>query len=331
MEYQFKNLVFEGGGVKGIAYLGALDEFSKRGIIQNIERVGGTSAGAITALLLGLKYSPEEIHEIAFNMNFNDFADDGFFLSDMSSLIRHFGWHRGKFFHNWARDVIKQKLGNPNATFADAQAAGCLGMYYLGTNISTGYAEIYSAEHTPNLPIADAVRISMSIPLYFAAMKNARGDILVDGGAILNYPVKLFDHKKYTHDEEAKRETEYYKNTDYVFNRETLGFRLDSKAEIGVFRGQGEPVVHKVGGFKSYMTRLVETLISAQDSVHLHSDDWQRTVYIDCADVGATDFEMDNAKKNLLIENGKKFAQEYFEWFDSSQEAVNKLPRLRRL
>lgn len=32
MTYHFRNLVFEGGGVKGIAYLGALQELEQRGI-----------------------------------------------------------------------------------------------------------------------------------------------------------------------------------------------------------------------------------------------------------------------------------------------------------
>ena len=50
--YRFRNLVFEGGGVKGVAYVGALNELHKRGILDSIERVGGTSAGAINAVLL---------------------------------------------------------------------------------------------------------------------------------------------------------------------------------------------------------------------------------------------------------------------------------------
>lgn len=59
MDYHFKNLVFEGGGVKGIAYAGALEILDKEGILQNIERVAGTSAGAMMAVLVGLRYSAE--------------------------------------------------------------------------------------------------------------------------------------------------------------------------------------------------------------------------------------------------------------------------------
>ncbi len=57
MDYQFRNLIFEGGGVKGVAYLGALGVLEEKGILPQIERIGGTSAGAIIGLLIGLNFS----------------------------------------------------------------------------------------------------------------------------------------------------------------------------------------------------------------------------------------------------------------------------------
>ena len=53
-KYPFRNLIFEGGGVKGIAYSGALAVLEQRGILRRIKRVGGASAGAINASLLAL-------------------------------------------------------------------------------------------------------------------------------------------------------------------------------------------------------------------------------------------------------------------------------------
>ncbi|HVB47037.1 MAG TPA: patatin-like phospholipase family protein [Burkholderiales bacterium] len=50
MAYRFRNLVFEGGGGKGIAYVGALQELDASGITPQVARVGGTSAGAINAV-----------------------------------------------------------------------------------------------------------------------------------------------------------------------------------------------------------------------------------------------------------------------------------------
>ncbi len=60
-KYHFKNLVFEGGGVKGIAYVGALEVLEKEGILGSIERVAGTSAGAMVAVLVALGYTATEL------------------------------------------------------------------------------------------------------------------------------------------------------------------------------------------------------------------------------------------------------------------------------
>jgi len=74
--YHFRNFVFEGGGVKGIAYVGAIAELEKRGILKDIKRVEGTSAGAINAVLVGLNYSTAEMDDILRKLNFNNFLDD---------------------------------------------------------------------------------------------------------------------------------------------------------------------------------------------------------------------------------------------------------------
>ena len=53
------DLVFEGGGAKGMVFVGACEEFFRRGHAFN--RLLGTSAGAITATLLAAGYTPEEM------------------------------------------------------------------------------------------------------------------------------------------------------------------------------------------------------------------------------------------------------------------------------
>lgn len=55
------DLVFEGGGAKGMVFVGAYEEFVQRG--HAVGRLLGTSAGAITAVLLAAGYSTEELQE----------------------------------------------------------------------------------------------------------------------------------------------------------------------------------------------------------------------------------------------------------------------------
>jgi len=343
MEYNFKNLVFEGGGVKGVAYLGAMEVLEQKQILQKIERVGGTSAGAINALLFGLGYTNKEIKQIIMSLDFESFLDDSFgVIRDTIRLIKDFGWHKGDNFRNWIADIIEYKTGNPNATFADLKRnkdKGFRDLYFIGVNLSTGFATTFSYEDTPNFPIADAIRISMAIPLFFTAIKN-NGDVFVDGGLLNNYPIKLFDKEKYTSNKKAVRKTEYYENYNQeniqkdllVYNKETLGFKLDNKTEIAIFKNTKKPDSKKIKNIFDYIKNLINTVLEFQSNQHIHGDDWQRTIYIDTLGVKTTDFDISNNKKVKLAESGKKHTERYFEWFDNKANVpINKFEKEKEL
>lgn len=350
MAYQFRNLVFEGGGVKGIAYVGATQVLEAKGILPNIKRVGGTSAGAINALLVGLNYSPAETKQILSRLDFRNFLDDEWgVVRDTNRLLTEYGWYKGDFFRKWIGERIAARAGNPDATFNDIRnqmdQKGFRELFFVGTNLSTRFAEVFSYEHTPRWCVADAVRISMSIPLFFAAKRSMRGDVYVDGGLIDNYPIKLFDREKYVDDKALVRVPPYYQSHNdalqaqgkdinpYVYNIETLGFRLDSAEEIAVFRDQAEPEHRKIDDFFAYVYGLVGTIMETQSSQHLHSDDWQRTIYIDTLGVGTTDFGLSDERKAALAESGRTHTEEYFAWYDDpkNQPANRPAPQARQV
>ena len=102
MPYHFRNLVFEGGGVKGIAYVGAMKVLEEKNILPKIQRVGGTSAGAINAALVALGFTNAEQRDILWKLDFKNFLDDSWgVFRDTERLINKFGWYKGDFFHQW--------------------------------------------------------------------------------------------------------------------------------------------------------------------------------------------------------------------------------------
>lgn len=337
MDYHFKNLVFEGGGVKGIAYVGALEILEQRGVLSRVKRLGGTSAGAITALLLALNYTIAEIREILWDMDFRSFMDSSrCFVSNTDRIFRQYGWYKGEFFKAWIGDLIQSKTGNRNITFEELAADKARKeLYLIGTNLSTGYAEIFSRQHSPKMTILEAVRISMSLPLFFAAVRNPNRDVYVDGGVLENYPIKLFDKRCFV--DQYYVNTEYYdeiNNTrrttasqQYVFNMETLGFRLDSDKEIKVFEGMRLPQSVPINNFFTYIKRLVNTMLDGQQNRHLHSDDWQRTIYIDTLGVKTTDFEISQETKLALVQSGRVGTNNYISWFDNTNDHIANKPR----
>ncbi len=343
MAAQVRNLVFEGGGVKGIAYIGAMQVLEQRGLLAGVQRVGGASAEAINALLFALGYPIREQRDTIASVDFKNFMDDSFgVIRDIRRLAKSFGWNKGDFFAGWIGTLIKDRLGSEKATFEDLQTSGQPDLHVIGTNLTTGYSEVFSAERHPTMPLATAVRISMSLPLFFAAVRHGpRADVYVDGGVMLNYPIKLFDRERYidmNNEAAAARRTEYYNmenarfllrrpgRSPYVYNCQTLGMRLDSREEIALFR-YDEPVAGKpIDTFTDYARALFSSLLQVQENQHLHGDDWQRTVYIDTLDVKTTDFALSDAKKDALIQQGIAGAETYFRWFENPAETpVNRL------
>ena len=337
MAIQFRNLVFEGGGVKGIAYIGAMQILEHRSVLEKIQRVGGTSAGAINALLFSLGYTIAEQRDILSETDFRDFMDDSFgIIRDIRRLAKKFGYHRGDFFSGWVGKLIEEKLGIPEATFGDLKAAGGPDLYMTGTNLSTGYSEAFSIERHADMPLAAAVRISMSIPLFFTAVRRGQEEnVYVDGGCMRNYPVKIFDRESYIDPEDrptAACRTDYYNKENalfllekpdrspYVYNRQTLGMRLDKTEEIGIFRYGEKPGSKPIKNFTQYAKALIGAMMHVQENQHLHSDDWQRTIYINTLDVNTTDFDLSGEKKKALIGEGVSGAETYFKWFENSQE-----------
>lgn len=342
MGYHFRNLIFEGGGVKGIAYIGALEVLNQKGILKDIRRVGGTSAGAITALLLALDCTIEEVKNIIWHTDFKRFMDSSWgVIRNTDRLLNEFGWFKGDFFKSWISEIIREKTGSSTTTFAELkQLKNNKELFLIGTNLSTGFAEIFSHIHSPNMTLAEGVRTSMSIPFFFTAVRNQKKEVCVDGGVLENYPIKLFDRKSYI--ESYFTTTGYYEDFNrsfqssemdpYVFNMETLGFRLDTYSEIKVFEKMEKPDSKAIKNFFDYVKRLVTTMLDSQQNRHLHSDDWQRTIYIDTLGVRTTDFEISEEHKNALLESGRQYTEKYFNWYDNAEgEIANRPSQLRNI
>ena len=327
--YNFKNLVFEGGGVKGIAYAGALEVFDEYGFLNDIQRVAGTSAGAITAALLALTYSPTEIKDIISKTNFKDFEDGSWFIpKNVSRFINNYGWFKGDKFVSWISNLIEAKTGNKNCTFKELQELNYKSpfreLFVINTNLTQQRSDVLSHKTTPNMPINTAVRMSMSIPLFFQSV-NWAGDVIVDGGVAWNYPINVFDNVKYLSNIKNGVTVDYNTDAGFIFNHETLGFRLDSEKEIQMngMGWQSEPA--EIKGLKEYMAGLANFMMEIANKRHLHQNDWNRTVFIDTLGVKSTEFNLKNEKISALIESGKRGIENYFEW-RNSDSILNKLP-----
>ncbi len=396
-----RNLIFQGGGVKGMAYLGALKALEEEGVcdLSNVRRVGGSSAGAITALLIGLNYSLDEIEDLMLHrLQFREFLDgpwgeellaaknkdlalllgeenstiiqrlksmDTFWsriarvldgtvgksvnlLASAKNELQHayadvkgkFGLCPGEKLRDLFDTLIKNKLSErmhitvtEEVTFAElAQYADFKSIYFVGVNIESGEQEIFSAEHTPDMVVADALRISMSIPGVFEPWRKKTKDkngqlhrgktLYIDGGVLWNYPVDMFDFRRYQSDPMG--------NQDFQVNYETIGFRLISSTSPVQKEASKLSSANNLAELRSYIGKIISAIYYKEDSDHKRQGNAFRTIYIDTLDVGTIDFDKaeDPSVQAQMIAAGHTAVLEFKTRVEKNLQKSVRLPKV---
>ena len=158
----FNELVLSGGGIKGIAMIGALSYLEDIHILKNIKRYIGTSVGGFISFLLVIGYDCEELKKIAINLDFDNYSD-----ITLSNLFNDFGLDSFNKIMRIIIAIIKQKNINKDITFIDLYRNTKKKLIITGSNISKSRLELFSKTITPNMKVLDALQITMSIPFMF--------------------------------------------------------------------------------------------------------------------------------------------------------------------
>eukprot|EP00930_Biecheleria_cincta_P101350 TRINITY_DN92989_c0_g1_i1.p1 TRINITY_DN92989_c0_g1~~TRINITY_DN92989_c0_g1_i1.p1 ORF type:complete len:582 (-),score=72.59 TRINITY_DN92989_c0_g1_i1:44-1789(-) len=198
----YSYLMFEGGGVRGIAYGGAVRALEDAGIFKYIEGYSGASAGSQVAALLAAGYSASELTEALIETDFETLADaDSSLLGAYSTLQSKFGYYKGEALEATIDALISKKTKLTNTTFAQLRAlqltGSCKGLTLPALNVNTGKLTWFSAQATPDVPVARAVRASSAIPLFYQppaiTMPDGETYVFVDGGTLRNLPHDAFN------------------------------------------------------------------------------------------------------------------------------------------
>jgi NTE family protein len=301
--------VFQGGGVKGLALVGALLEFGDETshpdtYVDTWKQLAGTSAGAIIAAYLACGHSVQETKELIENADFESFQDwgpGGEVIGGGLNLLRVHGLCHGKVFLEWFQKATKGK------TFGQIKAEGRT-LKVIAADITrhemldlpdalTRYRLAGSNQpiDPDQFAIADAVRMSMSIPYFFTPIELVHHETgtpstIVDGGVLSNFPVWIFD----------------VKDRDAV--RPTFGFRLTGGRGVG---GGLEGVIHTLGWAAEMGANIFHTATDAWDTYFLSTATLVRTCTVKIGDIGTTDFDLDDAKKKSLLDAGHAAANEF--------------------
>lgn len=289
----FENLVFEGGGIRGIAFGGVVYYLEKHDLIKQCKRFAGSSAGSIVSAALAVGYTGVEIISLLHSTDFNKFKDESWgAIGDIYRFMTKFGIYKGDAFEEWFANVLEKKTGNSEITFLEVFEKYGKELAITGTCLNTHDTNYYHYTTYPHMPVKKAVRISMSIPVFFASVRI--GDhVMVDGGLLNNYPIWVFDGNKIGDNHVTDTQIEASKS---------IGFKLmtsDEKQDYKLYHAD-----EKISGIIEYFTALINSLLIQIERGHIRTGYWKKTVCIDTHNVGSLEFKLPEETMQKLIQTG---------------------------
>lgn len=283
------NAVFEGGGVRGIALVGAAAVTEEKG--YRFGRLAGTSAGSIVAALLAAGYSAMELKALFEEMELSRLlVRRGIYRLPLVGPLLGIGIHKGFYPLQPLKQWIKQKLELRGVSvFGDLRPGS---LQVVATDISSGGLLVLPHD-LPRLgidpqrfPVAHAVAMSCAIPYFFRPVRLRTPEGLhyvVDGGVLSNFPVWLFEEEQ---------------------NTPTFGFRL-----IGERAGMGM----RGDNLLSYTENLVNTMLGAMDLLAMREAEELQIILIQTGKIRSTDFHITAREKEELYQAGREAALRFFE------------------
>ena len=284
----YKGIAFEGGGVLGIAYIGALEEYVKHGgRLKRFTHFAGSSAGSIIAGLMAVRCPLQKMKDVLAGLDFNDFLDDtGGYIRDIERLVDEYGWYNGDVLAQWYRDLVNEITGVEDITLRQIRTHYKTHLFITKVVVEHPRSRLIVMDYKshPDKMLYEAVRESSSIPLFFKACVDDDG-ICVDGGLILNYPIKVL--------------------YDCLSPERVIGMWLIDDSDVS-------PKSRPVKNLKEYITSIVNTLRDLTINRGL-DDVWGNTIKINTCGMSATQFSLTDEEQTTLLESGKLGMLEYID------------------
>lgn len=313
------DVALQGGGVKGIALAGAVTRLMKKYVFH---RIAGTSAGAILASLIVAGYTADEIGTLMRDLPYAKVPDSGGLpiVGPALSFFGADGLFDGDVIHGWVRDRLADKnvhtfsdLRLDSDPGADARLSGdrAYKLVVTATDVTRGralrlpwdYRDAFGLDPAEQ-PVAAAVRMSLSIPLFFRPCRlvdvhTKKSSTIVDGGVLSNFPVEIFDRQ------------DGHKPRWPTFG---VGVIPDLPGSDGVL------IPHlptNLPGPLGLLIAVAATAIVGHDQTYLGLPrNAERVMRIDTSDVGIVSFGIGKAARERLFANGDKAGAEFLKAWD---------------
>ena len=210
----------------------------------------------------------------------------------LNRLSENKGIFDGDYLVEWLEERLKRHCRFPadRPLFQDLQ----IPLKIIATDINRSTAIVFSQKDTGNMPIADAVRASASIPFFFAPQQRG-SSTLVDGGLMSNFPAWVLD------DERAQ----------LGIHTPVIGFRLGR-------RGGGPRTFDGLAGFSR---AVLDAGMGGYGDLETRNIPNLKEIVVDPGDVETTSFDLSPEAIKKLVGSGREAAKSALARPDKSQLA----------
>jgi NTE family protein len=232
---------------------------------------------------------------VAYELSDAPAARDALNEARLKKYVDYMGEDMGMFSGCYARRVFAQVLADSmpegpmgpqfEATFQEHYDYFKTDLVLMGTNLATQKSWEFSAAKTPGFPVADAVRISMGIPMAFKPVVIPSGTlegVWVDGGVANNAPFRVFDHEPGE-------------------NPKTLVLRLDK-----------DPDPQKIEGLFSFLKGYASFSFLGAGEAQINEQYASQAISIDTGRLSLLNFKPEPTMANQAVANAKQATRNYF-------------------
>lgn len=336
-----ENLIFTGGGAKGIAYIGSLRFLEEQNLLQKLSRAAGTSAGAFTATLVSLGKDSLEIEKIIDKYPLTSFLDPKNLLEgdawtvakNIFNLIRTIlnpiklfqalygftGYCEGEKLRLWIEEMISTATGITHCTFGEFRKLILEGkpfkhLHVVSTRIGEHPQIVHfnsEDEMWDEFIISDCVRLSMMIPAVFkphspfCKINGIRTEVKGLGSFVDGGLLCNFPLGEFDFAGYTRRGLKAEERKYPLFNRRTLGFTFQTPNAPS----ESPPVNNTIDFLKGMMMAYynAETLIRQMSTYNKH-----RVIEIDSLGIGTLELDLTPEQKEELIKKAESDTRKFF-------------------
>jgi NTE family protein len=288
-----RRLVLSGGGIRALAHVGALEVLEQKGLLKAVKEIVGVSAGAFVGFTVCLGYTIQEIKTLCSLFDFSMIRN----LDPEAALEfpMSFGFDDGANLCKLLHSLLRIKGLPITLTFGEwaTQYPNALQLRCFATDICCTEPREFSATKSPTVSIVQALRASMSLPVYFTPVLDPEtGHMLIDGGILHNFPLAFLS----------------------VEEREQ---------SLGISFSYDHTRVEAIPDLLTFFSQVFACYYIPRTNA-IHSRNKEKCIIIPCGEIPAWNFELTRAEREGIMRMGNEAAESF--WRDQTCLGTRKKP-----